>query len=225
MWRKISLIFILSFALTSCSSPEEKLEGYWLDENGSSLSFNNTEKTITQDGFTYDYSIFDENKLSISFWGLTETFEFKISSDTLTLTKLSDYSTNTYYKNSQKQTEIREKLNLIAEEEKQQAALEQAEKEYNSYIQSLKDKLRKIDHSIQSNYEWINNEKSWIDLLEEDIADVYEDDYYDADELAATFREQQDQCYANISQYKQEITDLEIQKNEIIETLKSLGEY
>lgn len=225
MYKKISLIFILSFILTSCSSPEEKLEGYWLDENGSSLSFNNTEKTITQDGFTYDYSIFDENKLSVSFWGLAETFEFEISSDTLTLTNLSDYSTNIYYKDSQKQIEIREKLNQIAEEEKQQAYLEQTKEEYNNYVQSLKDKLRKIDHSIQSNYEWIDNEKTWINSLEEDIADVYKDGYYDADELAATFREQQDQCYINISQYEQEITDLEIQKNEIITTLESLGEY
>ncbi|MGN0134564.1 MAG: hypothetical protein ACI4AO_07540 [Anaerotignum sp.] len=225
MWKKIFLVLSLSLALTSCASPEEKLEGFWLAENGSSLSFNNSEKIVIQDGIACDYSIFDENKLSVSFLGFTETYEFNISSDTLTITSLTDYSTYTYYKGSKKQAQIRENLNKIDEEENLRAEIEQSEKEYNDYIDSLKTDLKKLDSKIQNNYDWIASEEEWIANLDEDIADVYESNYPDANDLAASYIEQQKQSYTNITQYEQEIVDLEAEKAEIISTLTELGEY
>lgn len=100
---------LLVIILTGCSLKKESIEGYWMAENGETLSFTADGKVI-QDGITANYSIYGENNISFSFLGMATEGKFKIKNDVLTLIDLEDNSTDVFYRNEKKQQKIRQKL-------------------------------------------------------------------------------------------------------------------
>lgn len=232
--KRISIfatIVALTLSLTACNSEPETIEGYWMSENGETISFNSDGKAIV-DGISLDYSIYNENNLSISFLGFAEEYRFDIEEDVLTLTDLSSNSIVTYYRDEEKQKEIKENCDKIAAEqaeyERIQQQLEaetQAQKDYEEYVRSKKSRLDSIDSKIAENEGWIIEVQNWIADIDSDLAEVYQSDDMIADKEIQHLRNYQNELYEDIAEIEQEITDLETEKEEIIKELKELGEY
>ena len=232
--KRISIfatIVALTLSLTACNSEPETIEGYWMSENGETISFNSDGKAIV-DGISLDYSIYNENNLSISFLGFAEEYRFDIEEDVLTLTDLSSNSIVTYYRDEEKQKEIKENCDKIeaeqAEYERIQQQLEaetQAQKDYEEYVRSKKSRLDSIDSKIAENEGWIIEVQNWIADIDSDLAEVYQSDDMIADKEIQHLRNYQNELYEDIAEIEQEITDLETEKEEIIKELKELGEY
>lgn len=232
--KRISIfatIVALTLSLTACNSEPETIEGYWMSENGETISFNSDGKAIV-DGISLDYSIYNENNLSIFFLGFAEEYRFDIEEDVLTLTDLSSNSIVTYYRDEEKQKEIKENCDKIAAEqaeyERIQQQLEaetQAQKDYEEYVRSKKSRLDSIDSKIAENEGWIIEVQNWIADIDSDLAEVYQSDDMIADKEIQHLRNYQNELYEDIAEIEQEITDLETEKEEIIKELKELGEY
>lgn len=232
--KRISIfatIVALTLSLTACNSEPETIEGYWMSENGETISFNSDGKAIV-DGISLDYSIYNENNLSIFFLGFAEEYRFDIEEDVLTLTDLSSNSIVTYYRDEEKQKEIKENCDKIAAEqaeyERIQQQLEaetQAQKDYEEYVHSKKSRLDSIDSKIAENEGWIIEVQNWIADIDSDLAEVYQSDDMIADKEIQHLRNYQNELYEDIAEIEQEITDLETEKEEIIKELKELGEY
>ena len=176
--KRISIfatIVALTLSLTACNSEPETIEGYWMSENGETISFNSDGKAIV-DGISLDYSIYNENNLSIFFLGFAEEYRFDIEEDVLTLTDLSSNSIVTYYRDEEKQKEIKENCDKIAAEqaeyERIQQQLEaetQAQKDYEEYVHSKKSRLDSIDSKIAENEGWIIEVQNWIADIDSDF--------------------------------------------------------
>lgn len=218
------LAIILILGLSACGGYEsETIEGYWMAENGETISFNSDGKAIIE-GMSHDYSIYDNNKLSISFLGFAQEYEFTIKKDVLTLTDLNTNETYTYYKDEEKQAEIQENLNQIAVEKAEQEKAQKEQEEYDKYVNSLKSRLDAIDSKIPENEAWIVEVQSWIADIDSDIAEVQQSDDMLADEQIENLKDEQNRLYEDIAEIQQEIYDLQVEKEEIIKTLKELGE-
>lgn len=169
--KKLSMVILavaLILALTACGSEPETIEGYWMAENGETISFNSDGKAIV-DGFSLNYSIYDETYLSISFIGLAEEYRFDLEKDTLTLTDLSNNSKMTYYRDEVKQAEIQKTLNQIAAEQAEQeriqqeaAAQAQAQEDYEKHVSNLKNRLETIDKEIPKLQGYIRDNEGYI---------------------------------------------------------------
>lgn len=176
--KKLAIIIftiILLASVTGCSDKVESIEGYWMQENGDTVSFNSDGKAII-DGLSLDYSIYNDNNLSISFLGFAKEYRFNVKNDILTLTDLSSNETWTFYRDEKKQKEIQAKLNQLAAEkiEKQRIqqeaeAQEQAAKEYEKHINSLKARINSIDTEIKDRNEYITVNKNYITEAENQI--------------------------------------------------------
>lgn len=230
MWKKLLLIFILCFCFTACSSEYKSIEGYWMAENGDTISFNSDGKAIIE-GISYDYSIYDGNNLSISLWGFAQEYKFTIDKDVLTLTKAGSNSTQLFYKNEGKQAEIQENLNQIAANQEEQERIQQKneqaqkeQKEYEKYISSLESRIDTIDSKIAEDQAWIVEIESWITEIDSNIAGLQQSDDMLADSQIDNLKDQQSRLCEDISELQQEITDLETEKEEIVKTLTELGE-
>ena len=163
--KKIFIFMIsisLLWGLTGCNSEPETIEGYWMAENGDTISFNNDGKAII-DGIALDYSVYNENNLSISFLGLAEEFRFDIEKDVLTLTELSSNSTMTYYRDENKQGEIIDNLNKMAIEQEEMQQELKAQEDYEKYVADLKDEIKSIDKEIPRIRGYISDNEGYID--------------------------------------------------------------
>ena len=238
-------IFILTIALilglTAYGSEPETIEGYWMAENGETVSFNSDGKAII-DGISLDYSIYNENNLSISFLGFAEEYRFDIEKDVLTLTNLSNNSVMTYYRDEDKQTEIKENLNKIAAEQTEQERIQQeleaqaqAQEDYEKYVTKLKNRIESIDKEIPRIQEYITNNEGYIadsnqniqnelntiNELENEIAQLQ----YSTEETAQGdieyLRGTQEYHYGNIEYYNGEI---EYYNNEISNYKKDIAD-
>lgn len=168
-------IIVLVLGLTACSSELESIEGYWMAENGETISFNSDGKVII-DGISLSYSVYNENNLSISFWGFAEEYRFNLEKDILTLTDLSSNSKIVYYRDEDKQTEIQENLNKIREERAEQERLQQelhvqaqVQKDYEQYITKLKNRIESIDKEIPRIQGYISDNEGYIAESNQDI--------------------------------------------------------
>lgn len=253
--KKIFLFIIGVFLLwgfTGCNSEPETIEGYWMAESGETISFNADGKAII-DGVSLDYSVYNENNLSISFLGLAEEFRFDIEKDALTLTELSSNSTVIYYRDEDKQEEIIENLNQVEIKQEKIHQELKAQEDHEGYVAELKDRIESIDKEIPRIQGYINDnegyiaeskgyiqeEKNSISKLEKEIAQlqysadktVQEDIEYLRDtqkyhdENIEYYNEQIEYYNNEIAKYKQKISDLKIENEEIVEELKTLGEY
>ena len=232
--KKIS-VFVVAIALimglASCSSEPETIEGYWMTETGETVSFNSDGKAIV-DGLSLDYSIYDEDKLSISFLGLAEEYKFDIEKDVLTLTSLNNNSIIIYYRDEVKQAEIQEDLEQIAIEQAEQERIQQeaeaeaqAQRDYEEYVRSKKARLDTIDSKITENRSLIVEVQGWITDIDSDIAEVSQSSDELADEQIQNLKDYQNRLRDDIAEIEQDIVALEVEKNEIITELKELGEY
>ena len=228
----IILTIALILGLTACGSKPETIEGYWMAENGETVSFNSDGKAII-DGISLDYSIYNENNLSISFLGFAEEYRFDIEKDVLTLTDLSNNAVMTYYRDEDKQAEIQENLNKIATEKAEQERIQQEleaeaqeQEDYEKYVTKLKNRIESIDKEIPRIQGYISDNESYIadsnqniqdelntiNELENEIAQLQ----YSTDETAQGdieyLRGTQEYHYGNIEYYNGEI---EYYNNEI----------
>lgn len=231
MWKKLLVIIILCFCLTACSSKSKSIEGYWMAENGDTISFNSDGKAIIE-GISCDYSIYDKNNLSISWWGFAQEYKFEINKDVLTLTEAGSNSTQLFYRDEGKQAKIQENLNQIAarqaEQERIQQEIEQAQKEqkeYEKYISSLKSRVDTIDSQIAEDQDWICEIENWITEIDSNVEKLQKSTDMLADSQIENLKDQQSRLYEDTSELQQEIADLKAEKEEIIETLIELGEY
>ena len=220
-----AVVIALILGLTACGSEPETIEGFWMAENGETISFNSNGKAII-DSISLDYSIYGENNLSISFWGFAEEYRFSIEKDVLTLTDLSNNTHMTYYRDEGKQAEIQERLNEIAAEQAEQKRIQQeleaqaqAQEDYEKYVKSLKNRIDSINTEISWTYEYISDNESYIADDEEYIQEEYNtineleneisELQYSTDELAQgeieVLREQQEVCYGVIEVHNEQI--------------------
>jgi hypothetical protein len=65
MVKKILPFFIICLLMTSCASRKNAVEGYWMNENGETITFNADGEAIV-DNLSIKYSVFDNDKLTIS---------------------------------------------------------------------------------------------------------------------------------------------------------------
>lgn len=128
----VVLIMMFVLGLVACGIESENIEGYWMTEEGETVSFNSNGKAII-DGTSYEYSVYGENNLSISSWGDTEEYRFDIDGDILSLIDLDSNKRIVFYRDEDKQAEIKKQLKLIAIEQAQQKRMQQEieEKERN----------------------------------------------------------------------------------------------
>lgn len=260
--KKLAILFfitILMFNITACSPEPETIEGYWMQENGDTVSFNSDGKAII-DGIALDYSIYNENNLSITLLGHAQEYRFNVKNDILTLTDLSNNNVWTFYRDEKKQAEIQENLNQLAaeqaEKERMQQELEaqqQAEENYEKYVDSLKERIDSIDSKVAEKKEYISVNEEYIAEAEtqiqyelnriNEIEKEISARQYDTDDFAQAdveiMRGDQEVCYggievcnarieacnAEIERHKQTISELQIEKENIIAELKDLGEY
>lgn len=221
----LTIIFILG--LTACGGSEPKsetIEGYWMAGNGETIFFNSDGKAIIG-GISHDYSIYDTNKLSISFLGFADEFRLEIANDVLTLTDLNTNAVYTYYRDEDKQAEILENLNQIAAGKAAQEQAQKEQEEYDKYVNSLKSRLDFIEAKIPENEDWIVEIRNWIADIDSDIVEVQQSDDMLVDEQIENLKDEKSRLYEDIAEIKQEISDLQTEKEEIIKELKDLGEY
>lgn len=218
-------IIVLILGLTACSSEPETIEGYWMAENGETISFNSDGKAII-DGISLSYSVYNENNLSISFLGFAEEYRFDLEKDILTLTDLSSNSKIVYYRDEDKQAEIQENLNKIKEERAEQERLQQeleaqaqAQKDYEQYVTKLKKRIESIDTEIPRIQGYISDSEGYIaesnQNIQEELDTIAELEteiaqlQYSAEETAQGdieyLRGDQEYHYGNIEYYNGEI--------------------
>lgn len=113
MKRIIISLLLIVISLTGCVEDRETIEGYWMSEEGKTISFNSDGEVI-RDGLVLDYSIYNENNLSIALSGFAEEYKYVVRNDTLELTNLYDDSTIIFYRDEKKQREIKQKVNQEA---------------------------------------------------------------------------------------------------------------
>lgn len=223
----LSCVLMLMFIATACASDAESIEGYWMAEDGETISFDANGGAIVED-ILLDYVIYGENNLVLSLWGFATEYSFEIEENTLSLTELETNVTKVYYRDEATQTKIRENLKLIAEVQAEQ----QKEAEY---VEKLRDTIRKIDSEIWSLESWIEreevrisdtheyvaSERDTISEIEGEIAELQREfGQTDSDKLEQ-LREQQEQHYERIELYIQDIADAE---DEIIQYRKNVEE-
>lgn len=238
--------------LSGCTKEQETIEGYWMSENGETISFNSNGKAIS-DGISMDYSLYGKDNLSISFWGMASEYRYTVKNDVLTLIDLKKNATSIFYRDEEKQQEIQTRLNQIKVEKEKQEKLAQEKKEYAEYVNKLKNRLESIDSTISYRTNDMSNKEERIIELENDIQDEYNEiaEYEKRiTELEKStsptksgdigvLRGSQEVCYgtietrnvsintckSDIDRYKKEIKELEKEKEDIITKLKELGEY
>lgn len=252
MLKKVLFLLVLCFVLTACNSEPETIEGYWMAENGDTISFNSDGKAII-DGFSYDYSIYNENYVSISFWGFAEEYRFEIESDILKLTDLSTNASQKLYRGEEKQSEIQANLDKLeaerAEEEKKQKEIE----EYEKFINDLKSTVDTIDDEISNTYksikdneywiatteDWIQDELNWINEIETEIITLQQSiegideeriedlrgQQMQSNQIIEDYRREIDNYTTEIAQFYQDIVMLEKDRKEIVTALQEMGEY
>lgn len=240
----VSLLLVFIIACSGCSSEnkEASLEGYWLDENGYSLTFDaNGQVFVVENGekFSGTYNIYDEDKVSILLSSFIFTdhsnFQFKIKSNVLTLTELDEGSIWTYYGDEKKQNEIREQVALRAEEAaKQEQARQNVEGYYErlDYLQSEIENAASTMQTCQTNIaaytEKINDDSNAINNSSARISEYTQtlsgykrqlsqlstdsDEYYDLESSIYGLQSDIDYENSEIAYFQQEI---EYYKSEI----------
>lgn len=119
MRKLIIVLLVMVLIFSGCSKEQESIEGYWMAENGETISFNSNGKAIS-DGMSMDYSLYGEDNLSISFWGIASEYRYTVKKDVLTLVDLNKNTTSIFYRDEEKQLEIQEKLNIKQDREEQE---------------------------------------------------------------------------------------------------------
>lgn len=252
MKKLIIGLLMIVLILSGCAKEQETIEGYWMSENGETISFTKDGKFI-QDGISAEYSIYGENYISISYLGMATEGKFNVKNDVLTLIDLDDNSTDVFYRDEAKQKEIQENLKQNKLEKEKQEKLAKEKKNYEDYINGLKNRIVKIDNEISSINGYIENdnkqiaenesdiqkEKNKISEIEKEILQLKNSTEETAEGDIDYLRGEQEfhsgnieyhngeiEYYNNeITKYKNKITEYEKEKEEIIKELKELGEY
>jgi len=224
------LIALLILSLSACWKGSSSLVGYWMSDTGETISFADNETAIIS-GLTVEYSIFDKNKISFYNQGHALSFKFELDGEELILTDLSTDKTQTYYKDEEKQNEIKQDLNLIATQQTEQIKAEQekhnqqlAEQQLNEYITALEYDRDLICAQIQDTQTWIDKTNTYIadqeSLIQEELDFIAEieaeiaDSNYDSDERISLLQEKQDLSYEKIERYDEQIS---VYKDQITE--------
>ena len=209
--------------LSGCSK-QEKIEGYWMNENGETISFNSNGKVIS-DGMSLDYSLYGKDNLSISFFGMASEFKYTVKNDVLTLVDLNKNTTDIFYRDEEKQQEIQTKLNQIKAEQQRQKQKQKEKEEYEKYVESLREDIGYIELQISTQQDFIRYAEKDIERNKSDIQGFQkEPGIYDED-FINSYREIIKDRENDIVGYREEIAELEKEKEDIIEKLKELGEY
>ncbi|MBP3580448.1 MAG: hypothetical protein J6K12_04295 [Clostridia bacterium] len=196
--KRISMLFLLLIVImTGCDSTkvvtntntanttnsQEAIEGYWMSEEGNTLSFDSKGQAISN-GMTMDYSIYADYNLSLSLLGVASEYRYSIENDVLTLVDLKENTTSIYYRNTEKQQEIQKKLKNDQEERERKEKLAEEKRENEQYISELKSKIADIDNEIFDKYTIIDGFKINIKEYERQIQELttllseYENELY-----------------------------------------------
>ena len=110
MMKKIALVLALVLLiLSACGSEKGSIEGYWMAENGETVSFTANGEAIIE-GVAHKYSVYGDNNLSISLLGIAQEFRFELEGDELLLKKLSNGAECKYYRSEKRQAQIQAAL-------------------------------------------------------------------------------------------------------------------
>lgn len=204
--RKILLLLLtFSVLLIGCSSKKEKLEGYWMSDDGETITFLESGE-IMIDGITCKYSL-DDNKLLLVFLGSNKEFKYEIKQNKLYITDLENNTTTCYYKDKNKQKEI-----------KKQVAI-------NKKIDECSDKIKDAKNDIQDNKDTIeyykqdneNRKKSCKEAIEfgddKEYQENLRDDFIKANnEKIENLKEENKKLEEQINDYQTEIDNLKSDK-------------
>ncbi len=214
----IAFFLITVICLSGCTGNKETIEGYWMAENGDTISFNSNGKAIS-DGMTMDYSLYGEDNLSISFWGMASEYRYTVKNDVLTLVDLSKNATSIFYRDAEKQKEIQKKLNEIKTEQQRQEQIEKEKEEHEKYIKSLQSDISYIELQISTQQDFIRYAEEDIENYQSDIEGfIKEPEIYDED-FINSYRETIKERENDIVGYREEISRLEQKKTELEQKL------
>lgn len=223
----IGLLMII-FVFSACSRERESIEGYWMSENGKTISFNSNGKAISN-GVSMDYSIYGEDNLSISLLGIASEYKYTIKKDVLTLIDLNKNKTNTFYRDDKKQQEIINKINE-SKAKKEQDKMEDEkivniEREIDKYKDLIKDAEWRISNNEKDIDRWEKDTVDRINECEESIQNGDDREYQENqrdefinvnNESIASCKERIDKLNDDIIAYREEIKRLETRLKEIV---------
>ena len=219
MKRVITLVFLLIvICLAGCAENKETIEGYWMSESGETISFNSNGKAIS-DGMSMDYSLYGEDNLSISFWGMASEYRYTVKNDVLTLVDLSKNATSIFYRDEEKQKEIQKRLDEIKTEQQRQEEIEKEKEEHEKYIKSLQSDISYIELQISTQQDFIRYAEEDIENYQSDIEGfIKEPEIYD-EEFINSYKESIKERENDIVGYREEISRLEQKKTELEQKL------
>ena len=201
----IILLLLCSILLVGCASKREKLEGYWMAENGDTIMFLENGEIMIDDT-TCKYSL-NEDGMMLTHWGETRELKYKIKRDELYLTD-SDNNTTCYYKNADKQKKIKEQIAL------------------SDKIVECSENIKGTYNTIQYNIEAIkeyeedneDRKKTCQEYIDDGFSDVeyYEnlrDDFIKANnERIDSLKKENIMLKKDLKKYKKELAELEKQR-------------
>ncbi len=232
--KKLGRLFLvlLLIVFSACGSKKNVLEGYWMAENGETLSFNSEGRVVVNDT-VYDYAIFDGDKVTIShsLWGLLINAQYEVNDEILTLKDMRDGTVFVFYGEKKQQERITDSLlkqeqeiiNRKAEEERREQ--EQAERaKYEQYITSLWNELRILEEQIENNKTRIDELQDMLNECENEIESNRKNGDLAEDKIDR-LREKQEIYRDEISFRNEDIAYYEEKREEIIGILKDNGEW
>lgn len=168
----IILVSIMTLTLTTCAVKKETIEGYWMAEDGETISFDAKGKSITG-GVSMNYSVYDKNNLSLTCLGISKEYRFNIKDGVLSLRSLSDNSLKRFYKDEGKQEEIQKRLfaqkkleekkaQKETEERMQRETEERIQKEHEEKMELLNERINEIDGEVERNTKCITYQEECI---------------------------------------------------------------
>lgn len=198
--KRVVTILLICLTLTACTSKNTSIEGYWMAENGDTITFNANDEAII-DNISLNYSVFDNNKLTITKLGIAKEYSFSISKDCLTLKDLDTSTSQTYYKDEKKQEQIKQAIEEIndgmAAQEEQSLYSSSIQDEYVSEQQALKSTIETYTerkNQCQTAQEknlcekYVSASKARIKLLNEGTdEEIQTNSYKIAEEIIKTF--------------------------------------
>lgn len=249
MLKKIFIFFFLMFILSSCNQSKVQknaLEGYWMDEHGSTVSFV-TDTLAIVGNVSVEYHTYGDNFMTILYPYEAVEYKYEIQADVLKLIDQRDNTLYTFYGDEKTQIEIKKRIEQWS---KEQAEYEQEQLEYQTYVETLKTALSSIRNEIlnlqkdvEYNNGWILDAETWIQdelvFIEEIDAEIADLRYAGNDERILQLEENRELHCDNMERYKADIhekkTEIELyiekiqelssQENAIVEELNNLGEY
>lgn len=221
--KKVCVLLLAFLLLTGCGE-KNQLEGFWMSEDGETLTFAMDGQALLN-GNAICYSVFDEDKILLSHptAGAFYEAQFTIKNGVLTIVQLGTGVTSVYYSNENKQNEIMAAISLEQAEIQKQEEEAERQKEYEEHVQYLWDTYSYLLEEIGYCESRIGNLQASFDLKESDRK-MYEATGTLTDYRLKDILDRQEEYMRQIEEEKAIITELQNEIVLILEELTELGE-